>query len=810
MRKNIFFVLILSLFFSSLINVTSSNYASAATNLVGYFTGAKPASFSGDGVLGEDWKMGQCQGTDQNCSRCFGSGNCLNSIDKFYSFLVRLLDNTQQEKYAGSYLIQKAIDRQANASNTLITASNTSELSELRRRLETYSPGSPGYQSGCGVRWNVNFTYTENSMYGRPPGGSLDVYEYNLPTETAQSIVFYCGGTNDYIIKRKCGNAIGKTKSLRKAIPRWDLQGITWPQGSAKPAYDNRNRIVQEVDMSNVNADRPVIFNHEIRNMSGDPATFTFYTQGCYDPNGNIANCNFSGTGRTYNPFSEKNTVGLGTNLSAGRLIGPFSDNTTTISRNAPNGSIYCQRVVYRDQDGPGGPSNELVAGLSSCFRVKKNVQFTLQPTGSIQLDDDESPAQATYNYCVKLTNANVSTIGASISVRLYKNGGVISTNPNNASITVNSPQYCVNNQSYNVTGLALTAGDRICIATFVTPTSNSNPATTSSDQSCDTVVNKPVFRAFNGSISAGQCSNNGGGYLASWYNNNTSLQLSQYKGSATNLATLARKETVGLASAKGNSTLYGSNVLTFAKNTSPTKDQDKDSPLLGEAFSAVPCLKDASQSSSSTALTSSSLDWNSILANEDRQYTFKGSLNIPQNNAYNKKASIFVEGDVYISGNIVYANSGSWAQASDIPKLIIRAKGNIYISGSVTQLNGLYIAKPKDSTTGGSIYTCANVGTNTTSGGVGYTAAQLWDNCGGKSPLTPSNSLTVYGVFIADKINLLRTAGSLRSAVDIDGAAERFYLSPEIYLNGTNLYTNSSSSGVLPYDAIYNLPPVL
>jgi len=588
-----------------------------------------------------------------------------------------------------------------------------------------------------------------------------------------------------------------------KRIIKWDLQGITWPQGSAKPAYDNRNRIVQEVDMSNVNTDKPVVFNHEIRNMSGNPATFTFYTQGCYASDGNILNCDFKGTGRLYNPFADKETVGLGTNLSAGKSIGPFTDNTTTISVNAPNGSIYCQRVVYRDQDGPGGPSNELVAGLSSCFKVKKGSQFELKPTGSIKLNDDENPSQAVYDYCVELNKANVTSIGANISVRLYKNGIMISNTPNNASITVNSPKYCVNNQTFNVSGL--NPGDQICITTFVTPTSNSDAGTANSGSACDTVVNKPTFGAKNGSVSAGQCSSSSGGYLGGWFNNVVAQQ--QWSGSATNLAAFASAKTVGFASARGNAGNYGSNVLTFAKDT--IHSPDNDSPFFGTAFGNVPCLKDLvkdNNASSGATTPGNTLDWSSITA-DDKQYSYTGKINIPTNNPYNGKASIDVDGDVYISGNIVYKNSDTWTDATQIPKLIIRAKGNIYISNSVTRLDGVYIAKPKDASSGGAIYTCADT---SASNGIGYTYDDLWAKCGGSSPLTSANSLTVYGVFIANKINLLRTAGSLRSSGNIDGAAEKFILSPEVYLNGTNLYTSGSSSGVLPYDAIYNLPPIL
>ncbi|HVI60728.1 MAG TPA: hypothetical protein VM535_01085, partial [Candidatus Saccharimonadales bacterium] len=104
---------------------------------------------------------------------------------------------------------------------------------------------------------------------------------------------------------------------------------------------------------------------------------------------------------------------------------------------------------------------------------------------------------------------------------------------------------------------------------------------------------------------------------------------------------------------------------------------------------------------------------------------------------------SVFVNGDVYINGNITYANN--WA-AANAPSFVLRATGNIYIAPGVTQLDGLYISR-------NTIYTC---GVNNGGGNFAVPAAgSIYSTC--------KNQLVIFGNFIAKKVNLLRTFGSLR-----------------------------------------------
>jgi hypothetical protein len=158
----------------------------------------------------------------------------------------------------------------------------------------------------------------------------------------------------------------------------------------------------------------------------------------------------------------------------------------------------------------------------------------------------------------------------------------------------------------------------------------------------------------------------------------------------------------------------------------------------------------------------------------------------------------------------------------------VLKATGNIYIDKSVTQLDGIYLAKNK-------IYTCAQAPIPTTF--VPVPINSLYDNC--------NNQLVVHGSFVANKVNFMRTYGSLRDEKAISSsctariggrfrvvlvcpppspscsnagtaaptmrqtcAAEVFEYTPDMYLSDPK--TQKVNNGAIIYDAITSLPPVL
>ena len=142
--------------------------------------------------------------------------------------------------------------------------------------------------------------------------------------------------------------------------------------------------------------------------------------------------------------------------------------------------------------------------------------------------------------------------------------------------------------------------------------------------------------------------------------------------------------------------------------------------------------------------------------------------------------------------------------------------KGNISIDKDVTQLDGTYVAQPKNSDSGnnpddgGLIYTCSQQNDP-------YTVGQLRDNCG--------KQLVINGSFISKKVIFHRTKGSVRcmellpptvpcepaepnEPASSENIAEVFNFSPEAYMTPLNVSLQTAVP-FQKYDSITSLPPV-
>jgi len=168
------------------------------------------------------------------------------------------------------------------------------------------------------------------------------------------------------------------------------------------------------------------------------------------------------------------------------------------------------------------------------------------------------------------------------------------------------------------------------------------------------------------------------------------------------------------------------------------------------------------------------------------------------------KNIALFVNGSVYINGNITYAAHNP----ANVPKFAIVAKGNIYIAHNVGQLTGWYIAQPSGS---GALATDENDGViwdcddNDQANAV--VATWIQSNCGSK--------LTINGALIAKHVNLHRingdvaTAGTgedtLAGANGSNNVSEVINYTPDMVIGGP--FFNASSSYNL--DSLVSLPPV-
>ncbi len=310
---------------------------------------------------------------------------------------------------------------------------------------------------------------------------------------------------------------------------------------------------------------------------------------------------------------------------------------------------------------------------------------------------------------------------------------------------------------------------------------------TTSSgiDQSCSgtfPVVYLPYLNVYGGDVSTGSVAANGDGTtcalgasagIFSWNNHSTN-----FSGAGAQYAVQAVDTITDFAS--GLSSTNTAPLGLAMANTWDTTRQDMGQGLFGGFFgSGTP----------NCDLTSDLRGVAAITVNHPI-----GSQTVNSNNdlVYVKNA------DVYISGNVVYASTGGWANISSIPyfKLVV-VGGSIYIDKSVSELDGIYVAEPSGVLgTGGRIYTCAT----------GFGAPV--------NPAIPGSytlcntKLTVYGAFAAASVQFGRTIGSVGQAngdtLASNHDAEVFDYTPEAWLpRGATKPGNG-------YTAITGLPPVL
>jgi hypothetical protein len=359
----------------------------------------------------------------------------------------------------------------------------------------------------------------------------------------------------------------------------------------------------------------------------------------------------------------------------------------------------------------------------------------------------------------------------------------------------------------------------------------------------CQTIVNEPTFKVYNSSIMS--CTGGSGTGSIDGWNDDSGLYPGTGSGAQYGVISVSNLTTIGVASGQygatfraGGATPLGT-ALSFANSGAGVSTNattgNQDSPEMGgsSGFSnSCPSYFTGNDYTDSTSISGGVMDAN--YTGGSGYYKTSGpltlnnsSLGIDPATGKGNIVNLYVTGDVYILNNIIYSSSGSWTSIDQIPSFNLHVEGNIYISPDVTELDGTYTAEPNSSSAdgGGNIYTCAD-----TPDGQDFTSmpsSELWSDC--------KNQLLVYGSFQADKINLMRTFGSLRDEVPANGsvsapnpsscsnqgiwapqeqgitcAAEVFEYSPEVYITDPNA-TNNNSSQVnhLEIDSETSLPPV-
>lgn len=466
---------------------------------------------------------------------------------------------------------------------------------------------------------------------------------------------------------------------------------------------------------------------------------------------------------------------------------------------------------------------------------------FSLSVHASLDMTpSEENPTNVAYRTWV--TNSTPATASAPQSSLFFErpNGvGQSDLDSNNSSGPW--PPGDTNTLNGNRDPRPVSAGDEYCSQISIAYTAGlvgPPPANTivgqntpsSAGPTCRHVHNKPYVHVLGSDASAGGGFGKGCTSAVSGINTYLSAIGAQPVGSGAQFGAVSIGGINGFSSTTqrpAGTPPIGSTGLTFGNV--PIGGGGLPAPALGGNMGGGHCVPDffasmpaAQPVDPSGATKTDTTNFTTTVTNEIRYFTPGGGSQLKINNsgaprtlADRTTLTIYVDGDVHIKGNIAYTNT-NWGAIDKIPSFQLIVKGDIFIDSGVTQLDGLYVAQPNGGT-GGNIYTCASPP------GTGYTASNsdLLGKC--------HNQLVVNGAFVAQKVFLSRSFGSLRNsypgehlvngtpqdctdsgATNVkDCAAEIFNFSPELYLAqpGTTAQSGPTTG---KYDFITSLAPVL
>lgn len=151
---------------------------------------------------------------------------------------------------------------------------------------------------------------------------------------------------------------------------------------------------------------------------------------------------------------------------------------------------------------------------------------------------------------------------------------------------------------------------------------------------------------------------------------------------------------------------------------------------------------------------------------------------------------TVFVNGNAYISNDIVYADGYN---ADNVPKLTIVAKGDIFVAPSVGRIDGFYIAQPSSGNSGGTFWSCHDGSLSLPPDYGRWIAAHC------------NSRLTINGAVVAKQTNLLRINGDIGD--NNSNPAEVINYTPEMVMGGP--FFNPPANQDPKINALINLPPV-
>jgi hypothetical protein len=502
----------------------------------------------------------------------------------------------------------------------------------------------------------------------------------------------------------------------------------------------------------------------------------------------------------------------------------------------------------YPDLWPHGSVSNPNNSGNSngSCsvtFPIYQHFQATLGGSGVSLTPTSEDPSSANYNTTVNVSPSSppvyIPTNG--LFYKLPAGGGQTNLVPYSGGIY---PPATALSGNYAIPPGSVNAGDQYCVTLSAGYTSGyvgpggPHDIVQASDGGtfgpvCDKVINRPYAHIFGNDVSAGggfglSCQKTSKGVIYTYNETPSGASNGANKGgTGAQFGAHAMDIIAGLGSANlRGSTPTGLSGLSFAntEHIGGSAPSQTTGGYLGDAGLSNFCVPDYFNDKPSTLTSDTSTTAAAGSGAAQQWHKPAGGTMILNGGtiANGVNQTIFVEGNVNITGDIKY-DTAARGSVKDIPSFYLVVKnGNIHIDPSVRQLDGVYVAQP-DTTNNttinrtGIINTCwlANDTNN------------IYNNC--------KNQLVVNGAFVANRVLLARSYSSLRysqsgennmsgsargcgnvgkdvpasQTVALDCAAEIFNFSPELYMSQPALNARfGPSSG--KYDAITSLSPVL
>lgn len=712
-------------------------------------------------------------------SGCQGNGNALpTSIDtasEFINFVkCKLTNGSTQEKVGAAFIISTMI----GAMNINPTAS---QISEFEARVN-YA-GSQGWiQSvslSCSPSSPPRNTFYQSTRQDVAWYWGCPVNNNGVVMTTYSALVFY-GGSQPYIIARLCANPIGSMLPLPDN-PEFNMSGTTRVNGSTN---------------INVQPGQSITFTHSLTNggpTSTSPTSISWTTQGASSSSGPWSNIR-NGNAGTFSNGQTKSEGALGTG------------GTETVTVPNQPGTQICRRITWTPDTHNGGSQSSAAAcaNIQYNFNLAANIELRVNGQAASSGSFVEPGDVVTFRYFV---NNNGPTVSQSVTCtyRWDDHAGYSTADPTKTFTPPGAscpPSRTFNGNSSNLIAtqdIVAAPNTSICRSLTISPVSASGGSNTA--KRCVHVAAKPYFRVYSGDVMAGggfmngssSCTLNSRAAIISWNRGSSA----NYAGAGVQYAAIAMHQIfeVATSNAPGGSRPSGH---SFANSNS-----SHNSPANGRYgghFGGVQCIPDYFGSGPATY---TNLNGTSTLSGSLDGTYYKSDGNLQINGATiapGSKATVYVDGNVFINGDITYGGSGSW-DTSNIPNFRLIVKGSIFVGSNVAQLDGLYVAQPKSGdSVSGRIYTCQT----SASPYVPLSLDVLASQCG--------NKLTVNGAFVADQVWLMRTRGTLKQAVADEGPgssniAEVFNLNPAFWISQP---ADASSSASKRYDSIISLPPIL